>query len=84
MIQIEISDSGLGVAADELGVIFRPFTQANAGVGAVYGGLGLGLSIAQSLAREMGGDVSAVSAPGEGSIFYLRVPTVAAHALSAA
>lgn len=83
-IQIEVSDSGLGIAEEEMGLIFRPFSQANAAIGAVYGGAGLGLSIAHALAREMGGDISVVSARGEGSVFYLRVPTASARALSAA
>lgn len=84
VIVIEISDSGLGIAAEEMPAIFRPFAQANAAVGAVYGGTGLGLSIARALAREMGGDIAAISAPGEGSTFYLRVPAATAQALSAA
>jgi signal transduction histidine kinase len=84
MIVIEVSDSGLGIAAEEMPAIFRPFSQANAAIGAVYGGAGLGLSIAHALAREMGGDISVVSARGEGSAFYLRVPTASARALSAA
>lgn len=83
-IVIEVSDSGLGIAAEEMPVIFRPFAQANAAIGAVYGGTGLGLSIARALAREMGGDISAISAPGEGSSFFLRVPAATARALSAA
>ena len=83
-IQIEVCDNGLGIAEEEMPVIFRPFSQANAAIGAVYGGAGLGLSIAHALAREMGGDISVVSARGEGSVFYLRVPTASARALSAA
>lgn len=83
-IVIEVSDSGLGIAAEEIPGIFRPFGQANAAIGAVYGGAGLGLSIARALARAMGGDISAVSASGEGSCFYLRVPAATARALSAA
>lgn len=83
-IQIEVSDSGLGIGEEEMPAIFRPFSQANAAIGAVYGGAGLGLSIAHALARQMGGDISVVSARGEGSVFYLRVPTATARALSAA
>ena len=83
-IVIEVSDNGLGIAPDELPVIFRPFGQANAAIGAVYGGAGLGLSIAHALARQMGGDISVISTHAEGSVFYLSVPTASARALSAA
>lgn len=83
-IVIEVSDSGLGIAPEEMPVIFRPFGQANAAIGAVYGGAGLGLSIAHALAREMGGDISVISTQGEGSVFYLSVPTASARALTAA
>lgn len=84
MIQIEVADSGPGIGDDEARGIFRPFTQANPATAAVYGGMGLGLSIASALARQMGGDISMISTGGEGSTFYLRVPTASARALSAA
>ena len=84
IVVIEVRDSGIGIEAQEMPAIFRPFGQANDAIGAVYGGAGLGLSIARALARDMGGDISVISTPGEGSSFYLRVPAATARALSAA
>jgi signal transduction histidine kinase len=84
VIVLEVRDTGIGIRAEEMPVIFRPFGQANGAIGAVYGGTGLGLSISRALARDMGGDISVVSAPGEGTTFYLRVPAATARALSAA
>lgn len=84
MIRIEIRDSGFGVPANDVTTIFRPFSQANIGASAAYGGLGLGLSIAQSLAREMGGDITVRSEPGEGSVFALDTPIAPAHVMGAA
>jgi signal transduction histidine kinase len=83
-IVIAVSDSGIGIAADAAAKIFRPFGQANPAIGAVYGGAGLGLSIARALARDMGGDLSVVSEEGEGATFYLQTPAASARALSAA
>jgi len=57
----------------ELDRLFKPFAQANKNVAAKYGGTGLGLSITRSLARAMGGDVTAQSAPGKGSNFRLHL-----------
>jgi signal transduction histidine kinase len=80
----EVRDTGIGIAADEVGNIFRPFGQANPAISKTYGGTGLGLSIARDLARGMGGDLTVVSAPGEGSTFSLSVPAPTASALKAA
>lgn len=84
MIVFDIRDEGIGIAANDMGAIFRPFTQANPAISAIYGGAGLGLSIARGLAREMGGDVTVASTPGEGAAFTLRIPAATARALNAA
>lgn len=83
MIRIEVSDSGLGVPANDVTSIFRPFSQANAGASAAHGGLGLGLSIAQSLAREMGGDLTVRNEPGAGAVFCLDTPVAPAQIMGA-
>lgn len=84
MIVFDIADNGIGIDKSELGNIFRPFGQANAGIGKLYGGNGLGLSISRELARQMGGDISVVSAPGEGSTFSLSIPAATARTVRAA
>jgi CheY-like chemotaxis protein/nitrogen-specific signal transduction histidine kinase len=64
-----VADSGIGLKATEVKRLFRPFTQASAGIARRYGGTGLGLAIVKSLARRMGGDLTVTSARGRGSTF---------------
>jgi signal transduction histidine kinase len=71
-----VSDSGIGIAAEDLDTIFEPFQQL---VGPAQNeGAGLGLAISRTIARRMGGDVSVRSTPGQGSLFRLELPLVAA------
>ena len=84
MVVFDVADTGIGIAKSEIGNIFRPFGQANAGIGRTFGGAGLGLSISRDLAREMGGDISVVSELGEGSTFSLAIPAPMSGALRAA
>jgi len=71
-----IADSGIGIAAEHLDTIFEPFQQL---VGPAQNeGAGLGLAISRTIARRMGGDVSVHSTPGQGSLFRLELPLVAA------
>lgn len=83
-VAFEVSDTGIGIAPDEIDAIFRPFGQANAAISKTYGGTGLGLSISRDLARGMGGDLTVVSTPGVGSTFRLSIPAATASALRAA
>jgi CheY-like chemotaxis protein len=64
-----IRDSGIGIAASKLALIFEPFAQAEAGVSRYYGGTGLGLSISKRLIELMGGRIWVESEPGMGSTF---------------
>ncbi|MEZ5994866.1 MAG: ATP-binding protein [Hyphomonadaceae bacterium] len=84
VIVFDVTDSGIGIAENEVENIFRPFTQANSSIAKTFGGTGLGLSITRDLAREMGGDVSVVSKPGNGSVFSLAIPAATGEALQAA
>jgi PAS domain S-box-containing protein len=70
-LRITVSDTGPGIAEEDLARLFEPWTRAH---GRAWAGTGLGLSIARRLARAMGGDVTAVSRVGEGSAFTLELP----------
>lgn len=71
---IDVSDTGIGVSEDSLPRIFEDFQQADTSTTREYGGTGLGLPISRSLARLLGGDLTACSIEGEGSIFTLSLP----------
>ena len=68
-----ITDSGIGLAPAEIKRLFRPFTQANEGIAARYGGAGLGLAFVKRIAKAMGGNLDATSRPSRGSTFRLSV-----------
>lgn len=73
-IRISITDTGSGIPPDKLDEIFQPFVQADSGHKRTREGSGLGLTIAQRLARAMGGDVTVESTLGQGSAFHLWLP----------
>jgi len=73
LLEFAVVDTGVGLPADKLALVFQAFSQADSSVTREYGGTGLGLSIVQNLARLMHGDAGADSRPGEGSRFWFRV-----------
>jgi signal transduction histidine kinase/CheY-like chemotaxis protein/HPt (histidine-containing phosphotransfer) domain-containing protein len=70
---LSVEDTGIGMNAEQLARLFRPFSQADSSTTRRYGGTGLGLSIVRRLAQLMGGDVTAQSTPGRGSIFTVTL-----------
>ena len=77
---IAVTDTGIGLGAEQLARLFQPFVQADSSTTRQFGGTGLGLSIVQRLAQAMGGDVAIESAPGVGSTFTVTLTLHAAPA----
>ncbi len=72
-LRFSLADTGIGIAADQLGAIFSSFTQADTSVSRRFGGSGLGLTIVRRLSEMMGGRVEVESEVGRGSIFRVTV-----------
>ncbi len=69
-----IADTGIGMPAEKLSNLFRPFTQLDASTTKNYGGTGLGLSISKKLIEIMNGEISVQSVEGKGSEFLFEIP----------
>ena len=73
-VRVDIVDTGIGIAAEELPRLFRPFAQVDTGLTRRHGGTGLGLYISRRLATLLGGHIEVESAPGRGSVFTVVLP----------
>jgi signal transduction histidine kinase len=71
---VNVTDSGIGMTAEQLDRIFDPFSQADASTTREFGGTGLGLSISRKFCEIMGGTLTAESHAGKGSTFSMRLP----------
>ena len=78
-IELAVSDTGIGMTAEQQAKLFEEFSQADKTTAQRFGGTGLGLAITRKLARMMGGDVTVASEPGKGSVFTVRLPRRRAH-----
>ena len=73
-IRFEVKDTGIGIPQEKQAIIFEPFTQADNSISRVYGGTGLGTTIAWQLVTLMGGTMGLTSTVGVGSTFWFEVP----------
>jgi signal transduction histidine kinase/DNA-binding response OmpR family regulator len=72
----EVTDTGVGMSAEQIVKLFQDFTQADASTTRKFGGTGLGLALTRRFCQMMGGDVTVRSVPGEGSTFTIKLPAV--------
>jgi signal transduction histidine kinase/CheY-like chemotaxis protein len=77
LLEFSVSDTGVGIPADKMDLLFQPFSQTDSSTTREFGGSGLGLSIVRTLAQLMGGNVGVESIAGQGSRFWFRVCTQA-------
>jgi PAS domain S-box-containing protein len=78
-IVFRVTDTGIGMSREQILKLFQDFTQADASTTRKFGGTGLGLALTRRFCQIMGGDVTVHSAPGEGSIFTIKLPAVVAE-----
>jgi signal transduction histidine kinase/ActR/RegA family two-component response regulator len=73
MLDVAITDTGIGMTADQVAALFRPFAQVDESAERRFGGAGLGLALSLRLAELLGGGIQVRSEPGQGSTFRVRV-----------
>lgn len=74
-VHISVSDTGIGIAAEQMSMLFEPFNRLGAQNSSIEG-TGVGLALTRKLARLMQTDIFVESAVGEGSVFYFELPLV--------
>ncbi|GAB6042622.1 response regulator [Endothiovibrio diazotrophicus] len=72
-LRLSVRDTGIGIDPATIERLFKPFSQGDSATTRKYGGTGLGLTISRRLAELMGGEMGIDSAPGEGSLFWVRL-----------
>jgi PAS domain S-box-containing protein len=74
VVEITVSDTGIGIEKERLRTVFEPFVQADATISRKYGGTGLGLAICKNMIEMQHGELTVQSEPGKGSAFTIRIP----------
>ncbi len=74
VVEIMISDTGIGISESRIHTIFEPFEQADAAISRKYGGTGLGLTICKNMIEMQEGELLVQSKEGKGSVFTIRIP----------
>jgi signal transduction histidine kinase len=82
-ITLAVTDTGIGMTAEQMGKLFQEFSQASSATASKYGGTGLGLAISRRFCQMMGGDITVESEPGRDSTFTIRLPRVVEAAKAA-
>ncbi len=75
LLDFYVTDTGIGIPADRMGLLFKPFSQVDASTTRKYGGTGLGLAICDRLCQLMGGSIDVTSTPDRGSRFHFCIQT---------
>ncbi|NML16204.1 hybrid sensor histidine kinase/response regulator [Azohydromonas caseinilytica] len=83
-LRLEVSDTGIGLTAEQRARLFEPFRQADSSTARRYGGTGLGLWISRRLVQAMDGELALESTPGRGTLVRLRLPFEPAEAAARA
>ena len=83
-VTFQVRDTGIGIPEEARDRIFSPFSQADSSTSRRYGGTGLGLAISRRIVEQMGGAIGFESTPGEGSLFWFRIPLEATAVPAAA
>jgi signal transduction histidine kinase len=75
-IMLAVTDTGIGMTAEQMDKLFQEFSQASSATASKYGGTGLGLAISKRFCQMMGGDITVESELGRGSTFTIRLPRI--------